>query len=56
MRESELQLRVKLLMALKSELADEPNDSQLSDEVTWFDGIRYAMHLIREADLDERSA
>lgn len=56
MRESELQLRVKLLIALRSELENEPNDSHISDEVTWFDGIRYAMHLIREADLDERSA
>lgn len=56
MRENELQLRVKILMALKEELSYEPDDSQISDEVTWFDGIRYAMHLIREADLDERSA
>lgn len=53
MRESELQLRVKILLALKQELSNEPDDSQISDEVTWFDGIRYAMHLVREADLGE---
>lgn len=56
MKQSELQLRVKILMALKQELLSEPDDSHLSDELSWFDGIRYAMHVIREADLDERSA
>lgn len=52
MRESELQIRVKLLMALKRELADEDNLFDSAD-AEWFSGIRYAMHLIREANLDE---
>lgn len=52
MRESELQLRVKLLMALKKELAEEDNLLDPAD-AAWFGGIRYAMHLIREANLDE---
>lgn len=52
MRESELQLRVKLLLALKKELAAEDDLFDPADG-PWFDGIRYAMHLLREADLDE---
>lgn len=52
MRESELQLRVKLLIALKKELYEEDNLFDTSDG-PWFDGVRYAMHLIREANLDE---
>lgn len=52
MRESELQLRVKLLLALKKELAEE-GDLYDTPDGPWFDGIRYAMHVIREADLDE---
>lgn len=52
MRESELQLRVKLLIALKKELEEE-NNLAYPEDGPWFDGIRYAMHLIREANLDE---
>lgn len=52
MRESEIQVRVKLLLALKEELAEEDNLFDPAD-APWFDGIRYAMHVIREANLDE---
>jgi hypothetical protein len=51
MRESELQLRVKLLLVLKEQLAEEDSIFDPAD-APWFDGIRYAMHIIREADLD----
>lgn len=53
MREGELRFRDALIETLQSELKTYLAEVDYEPNMEWVEGVRYAIHIIKEADLDE---
>lgn len=53
MKEGELRFRDALIETLQSELTKYLDEVDYEPNMEWVEGVRYAIHVIKEADLDE---
>lgn len=53
MKEGELRFRDALIETLQSELTKYLDEVDYKPNMEWVEGVRYAIHIIKEADLDE---
>jgi hypothetical protein len=53
MREGELRFRDALIETLQNELKTYLAEVDYEPNMEWVEGVRYAIHIIKEADLDE---
>ena len=53
MREGELRFRDALIKTLEADLTKYLDEVDYDPNMEWVHGVRYAIHIIREADLDE---
>lgn len=53
MKEGELKFRENLIKSLESDLSEYLEDIDYEPNIAWMDGVRYVIHILREADLDE---
>jgi len=52
MKEGELQFREKFIESLSKEVSDYLDEVDYEPNEEWVNGVNYAIHLLREADLD----
>lgn len=53
MKEGELRFRDSLVKTLQSELTEYLDEVDHEPNMEWVEGVRYAIHIAKEADLDE---
>lgn len=53
MKEGELRFRDALIETLQSDLTKYLDEVDYDPNMEWVSGVRYAIHIIKEADLDE---
>lgn len=53
MKNGELLFRERLIEALEKELSRYLDEAGDDHNIEWVDGVRYVIHLVREADFDE---
>lgn len=53
MREGELRFRDALIKTLEDDVAEYLSEVDYEPNMEWVYGVRYAIHIIREGDLDE---
>lgn len=53
MKEGELRFRDALIETLQKEVSEYLDEVDYEPNMEWVEGVRYAIHIIKEADLDE---
>ena len=53
MKEGELRFRDALIETLQKEVSEYLDEVDYEPNMEWISGVRYAIHVIKEADLDE---
>lgn len=53
MKEGELRFRDALIKTLENEIAEYLDEIDYGPNLEWIEGVRYAIHIIKEADLDD---